>query len=331
MNYQFLVTEELAGERIDGVIARQLQLEAHALSWIERTGISRSKVASWISAGLVSVNGQPIDKSSHRVKFGASISLILPAVVDSPLAADPAVTLSIIFEDQDLLVINKPAGLVVHPGAGHSGSTLLNGLIAYLGPHFRAVGASNRPGLVHRLDKDTTGLMVVAKSALAFENLVQQFSVRDVSRTYLAIVLKRPKLDHIIDLPLGRDSKDRKKYSVQRKTGKAARTSWVVREVLRYGMLLELQLATGRTHQIRVHLQAAGSPIVGDQTYGPTLAEIPAPLRPAVKAFHRQALHACELRLIHPRSGEPKTFHCPMPDDMSELLTLFRGGEGLAG
>lgn len=274
---------------------------------------SRNRLQAWLKAGHIRVDGaagaarQPVSGGEH-----VDLAPPLPPEGGSPQAQ--RMPLSIVYEDRDLIVIDKPAGLVVHPGAGVPDRTLLNALLA----HCRALAAVPRAGIVHRLDKDTSGLMVVAKNVTAQADLVKQLAERSMRRVYLAVVHGEPPLGGAIDAPVGRDARVRTKMAVSSR-GKEARTSYRVLE--RYGRaaLVECRLETGRTHQIRVHFQHIRHPLFGDPVYRRGARGTP--------SFPRQALHACELSLIHPRSHRAMRWRAPPPRDMRRLIEALRAGQ----
>ena len=275
---------------------------------------SRSRLQAWLKAGHVKVRrggAQIAVERSTQVAGNESVEIAPPPAAD--LAQPPAqrLPLAIVFEDRDLIVLNKPAGLIVHPGAGNPDRTLMNALLA----HAPALRQVPRAGIVHRLDKDTSGLMVVAKNLSAQARLAAQLAERSVARTYLAVVHGVPPERGLIDAPIGRDTRARTRMTVTRR-GKEARTRYRVLEPLGNAALVECKLETGRTHQIRVHLQHLHHPVVGDPVYR----------RGAARnlAFGRQALHAAELELVHPRSGKPKRWKAPLPADMKKLLAELR-------
>ncbi len=302
------VAESEAGVRLDQFLAG-------------RTEFSRSRLLRWLKAGKVRVNGT-VRAASYRVRAGDRVLLTVPPPEPAELTPE-ALPLEILYEDGDLLVVNKPPGLVVHPGAGHQGGTLLNALLAHC-PELAQVGDISRPGLVHRLDKDTSGLLVVAKSALAHERLVRQFQERQVEKTYLALVWGRlPEAEGEIAGDIGRHPSERKKMSVHGKKGKAALTTWrVLREFPGPLTLAALSPKTGRTHQLRVHLTALGHPIVGDATYGGGAARFKGHpgLQGVKKLVHRQLLHAWRLSFTHPRTGERLGFEAALPEDFKGVL-----------
>jgi 23S rRNA pseudouridine1911/1915/1917 synthase len=235
--------------------------------------------------------------------------------------------LSVLFEDADIIVLNKPPGLVVHPGAGHSHGTLVNALLHHC-DDLKGIGGSLRPGIVHRLDKDTSGCLVVAKNDEAHTSLSEQFKGRKVEKGYLALVYgEMETLDGVIALPIGRHPTERKKMSAQSRYSRPAETRWVVRESFLGLCLLDIDLKTGRTHQIRVHLASVGHPVVGDQVYGGTKRWKTIQtkgLRDRLKTIKRQMLHARKLTFCHPRNGRKMAFESPLPEDMALLLKALR-------
>jgi 23S rRNA pseudouridine1911/1915/1917 synthase len=292
----------LDGERIDRVVAML-------------TGCSRSEAADAIDTGTVRIDGRVATKGSLRVQAGQRVEVEGdPVRVQEPPTADPSVVLQVVHEDDDVVVIDKPAGLVVHPGAGHQGSTLVHGLLARY-PEVAGVGGDPvRPGIVHRLDKGTSGLLVTARNDAAHEALVEQLSDHLVDRHYRALVwghLETPL--GTIDAPVGRSRRDPLKMTVTA-TGREARTHYEVLatfdEPARVS-LLECRLETGRTHQIRVHLRSIGRPVVGDDLYGGTRDTLPA---------SRPFLHAAELAFTHPATGERVQFESPLPAELTDLL-----------
>ncbi len=272
---------------------------------------SRSRIQQWMEDGHVLVDGQPA--RAKATVLGDETVTVVPQAAQSEQAFQPEdMALDIVHEDASIIVINKPAGLVVHPAAGNWTGTLLNGLLH----HAPALAGVPRAGIVHRLDKDTTGLMVVAKTLQAQTDLVRQLQQRSVQRNYLALVWGTARPSGRIEAPIGRHPRDRLKMAVvEEDSGKPALTRY---ERLGAGQLsgtpvslVRCQLETGRTHQIRVHMQHAGYPLVGDGVYGK---------QHLASAFGRQALHACRLGLDHPRSGKPRTWTAPLPEDMRQLL-----------
>lgn len=324
LQFSFVVDSAQAEVRLDVAVTDYLRRISEEVGEEEPLfRPTRSRVAVWISEGRVTVQGSPARKAGHRLSIGEHVSLRVPLPEGTEIVPDSSIPLNIVFEDKELLVIDKQAHLTVHPGAGVKGGTLVNAVLAHLGGTLPGVGSPARPGIVHRLDKGTSGLLLVAKTGRAYESFVQQFLNRSVSRRYVALVGKLPQGGPTIALPIGRDQRDRTRMAAV-KQGKEAVTEWSMREALGYGFLLELQLRTGRTHQIRVHLQARGAPILGDLKYGPPAAEVPGPLRPKVAALGRQALHAEQLTFLHPTDGTRMTFSAALPDDLAELVAACR-------
>jgi 23S rRNA pseudouridine1911/1915/1917 synthase len=306
------IAPEEGGARLDQFLTRQLDF-------------SRARLQRWLKAGLVLVNGTP-RPPSYKVRAGDAISLEVPPPEPSPLLPE-AIPLEIVYEDRDLLVVNKPPGLVTHPGAGHKIGTLLNALLHHC-PELQEIGDVSRPGLVHRLDKDTSGLLVVAKTDLAHRSLVSQFQKHEVKKKYLALVWGRlPEKQGRIAQEIGRHPTERHKMSVHARRGKEAVTRWRVKqEFLGPLTLVELIIETGRTHQIRVHMTSLGHPVLGDATYGGGASRLKsAPpallgLKPLVK---RQMLHACQLSFSHPRSGEEVGWEAALPGDFQKVMDFF--------
>ena len=308
---------EDVGERLDRFLARQL------------IGLSRSRLKQLIEAGHVRAGGATLSDPSYKVKAGQVFELDLPA----PAPATPrgqAIDLAIVYEDGDLIVIDKPAGMVVHPAPGNPDMTLVNALIAHCGDSLSGVGGERRPGIVHRLDKDTSGLLVVAKNDVTHQALAADFAARRIDRRYLAVVWGMPKArEGDIQGPIGRHPVDRKRMAVVRRGGKPALTHYRVLEALGPGAsLVECRLATGRTHQIRVHLASIGHPLLGDPVYGRESAERRARLTPEGRAvfaeLHRQALHAATLGFRHPRSGARLAFESALPLDLARLINALK-------
>ncbi len=281
---------------------------------------SRSRLTGWIREGLATRNGESArPRDPVRIDDRLELTVTLPDQIDD---APEAIALDIVYQDADVLVINKPAGLVVHPGAGNASGTLVNALL-YFDPTLRAVP---RAGIVHRLDKDTSGLLVVARNVEAHAALVEQLAARSISRRYLAVVVGEVIAGATIAAPIDRHPRDRLRMAV-RAEGREAVTHYRVAERFRAHTLLRCQLETGRTHQIRVHLASIRRPIVGDPLYGGGL-KLPkaasTELSEALRAFRRQALHAEQLEFIHPRSGKLIANSAPLPADMEALLAALR-------
>jgi 23S rRNA pseudouridine1911/1915/1917 synthase len=276
----------------------------------------------WLKTDLVQVN-VTVRPASYRVRAGDTVSLTVPPPEPSPLTAQD-LPLDVVFEDRDIIVVNKPPGLVVHPGAGHREGTLLNALLHHC-PDLQEIGDASRPGLVHRLDKDTSGLIVVAKTALAHAALVSQFQARQVAKRYLALVWGRmPGPTGEIAGEIGRHPTDRQKMSVHARRGKEAVTLWrVLREFPGPLTLLELTPKTGRTHQLRVHLTSLGHPILGDTAYGGGLSRLKS--APSLKGLTapRQMLHAAMLSFTHPRTGGTVGWEAEVPEDFQRVLAFL--------
>jgi 23S rRNA pseudouridine1911/1915/1917 synthase len=310
---RIVVPSDHTGERVDRFLAGTLGT------------ISRSRVKTLIDEGRLSGDAGPITQPAELVRAGDTYILDLPA--PAPATPQPqAIPFPILFEDADLIVLDKPAGLVVHPAPGNLDGTLVNALLAHCGPGFTGIGAERRPGIVHRLDKDTSGVMVVAKTQLANDALTAAFASRDLDRAYTALVWGLPQpLAGEIEGPIGRDRRDRKRMAVVEHGGKPALTRYrSIRAWQTSLSLLECRLATGRTHQIRVHLSGRGHPIVGDPLYlrrVPTSAKsVREPLRGRLLDFPRQALHASTLGFRHPRTGRQICFEAALPADIKALL-----------
>jgi 23S rRNA pseudouridine1911/1915/1917 synthase len=288
--------------------------------------LSRSQVKRVVDEGLVLVN-HVHTKVGYRVRKGDIVFLQKRAPRVDYAVLPQNIPLHIIFEDPHILVVDKPAGVVVHPAAGNYQGTLVNALLFHC-TDLSGIGGSLRPGIVHRLDKNTSGLLLVAKSDEAHRGLTRQFAQHEIRKIYKALVYGNPREDEgIIDKPVGRHPTDRKKMSTGSRRGKDAVTRWRVHE--RYGIatLMEIDLQTGRTHQIRVHLAAAGYPLVGDSVYGsPKRANsiIHPLLRSKLKMMKRQALHAGEIGFSHPVTGERLSLSAPLPDDMAALCDFMR-------
>jgi len=308
---------------IDGPIPIPAALEGdrvdRALSFL--TGWPRAAVQELIEGGAVTVDGRVVAKS-HRLHEGNTLEVLAEPALDSDVRPepDPGVEVEVRFADDDVVVVAKPAGLVVHPGAGHASGTLVNGLLARF-PGIESVGDPARPGVVHRLDRDTSGLLMVARSARAYDSLVAQLASRSVERVYAALVWGRlSSARGMIDAPIGRSGARRTRMAV-RDEGKAARTEYKVVEAFELPVcsLVECTLETGRTHQIRVHLSAIGHPVVGDGTYGGARDQIPLP---------RPFLHAGTLGFDHPVTGERLRFVEPLPSELAEVLDRLRAANG---
>ena len=322
-----LLNLERAG-RLDKVLAEALACDEAA----QALGFSRARVQQLLKEGLVSLSGSVITDANHKLK-GESVACSV--IVPPPVAAEPqaeVIPLSIVFEDEDMLVIDKPAGLVVHPAAGNWEGTLVNALLAHCGASLSGIGGVARPGIVHRLDKDTSGLMVVAKNDFAHQKLTAQFADRSLSRVYQALVWGVPSpISGEIKGAIGRHPRSRQKMAVVEHGGKDALTYYGVTEAFgTLASLVECKLATGRTHQIRVHMAHVGHPVVGDPLYGSQRGKGGAARKDETGIvgllgdFERQALHAGAIRFIHPRSSKALNFKAPLPEDMADLLKKLR-------
>lgn len=304
-----------AGERLDRMLARRFG------------DLSRTRLKHLVEDGRVSVNGATITNPSERVKPGQLVAVAVPAAT-AALPAAQAMALDIRYEDADLLVLQKPAGLVVHPAPGNADGTLVNALLAHCGESLAGIGGVRRPGIVHRLDKDTSGLMVIAKTERAHAKLAADFAARRIERAYLALVwgVPSPRAGEIVGA-IGRNPANRKTMAVVRRGGKPALTRYRVLRVFKdVAALVECRLATGRTHQIRVHLAERGHPVIGDPIYGRSRGRkraLPEPIRSALEAFPRQALHAAKLGFDHPTTSEHLDFTDDIPSDMSGLIRIL--------
>jgi 23S rRNA pseudouridine1911/1915/1917 synthase len=342
-----MVAAAEAGERLDRVLARHV------------AELSRSRLKALIEAGAVALDGRTIRDANHRVNSGAAITVDVPPPEPAKPAAE-AIPLRVIYEDDDIIVIDKPRNLVVHPAAGNWTGTLVNALIAHCGDSLSGIGGERRPGIVHRLDKDTTGVMVVAKNDRAHQALAAQFADHGKSdgsfeRSYLALVWGAPERPHgTVDKPIDRHPKARDRMAV-RQGGREAVTHWQAlerytgkpgpRRVGKAGKpekpeapvasLLACRLETGRTHQIRVHLASIGHPVMGDQVYGggfrTKAALLPPEAQAALEALGRQALHAHILAVKHPSTGEIVTFRSELPPDLTRLRSALAAPGGDRG
>lgn len=306
------IPDGLAGSRLDLVLAEQFP------------EFSRSRLQHWIKQGQVQLDGRPC-RAKERVRGGEEVSL-RPLLYDEVADAPQAMALDLCYEDDCLLVLNKPAGIVMHPAAGNPDGTLLNGLLS----HYPPLQQIPRAGIVHRLDKETSGLLVVAKTLPAQHSLVRQLRERGVKREYRAIVQGVMISGGTVDAPIGRHPVNRLRMAVI-ETGKPARTHYRVLQRFRAHTYLKVNLETGRTHQIRVHMSHIHHPLLGDPLYGGRL-KLPAGVneetRQALRAFRRQALHAARLELMHPVTGEIVAWEAPLPSDMQRMLMLLAQDAG---
>jgi 23S rRNA pseudouridine1911/1915/1917 synthase len=305
------VPEELAGMRLDQCLAEMFP------------DYSRSKLQTWIKAGRVKVDGVAL---RGREKLDGGEEIELDAEAEVVLESDPEdIPLDIVYEDDSLLIINKPAGLVVHPAVGNWNGTLVNALLN----HDPNLNVLPRAGIVHRIDKETSGLLMIAKTLQAHNSLVEQLQERSINREYLALVKGWMTAGGTVDAPIGRHPVDRKRNAVRR-DGKEAVTHYRLEQRFKRHTLIRVKLETGRTHQIRVHMSHINYALVGDQVYGGRF-QMPADCSPelaeALRAFKRQALHATKLGLEHPETGEYCEWEKPMPDDMQNLVNLLAANE----
>ncbi len=287
----------------------------------DATGLSRARIQALIDEGRVAIAGTPARSASAKLAEGTPYSITIPPAAAAE-AAPEDIPLTIAYEDEHLIVVDKPAGMVVHPAAGNPAGTLVNALLHHCRGQLSGIGGVARPGIVHRIDKDTSGLIVVAKSNAAHEGLAAQFAAHSVHRRYLAVCAGHPQPpEGTVNARIGRSDSDRKKMTVlpnNSSRGKTAITHYKVLRRLESAALIECRLETGRTHQVRVHCASIGHPLLGDPAYGRT----PKPLRPLLEriGFERQALHAAELGFAHPVSGETVQFRSDLPQDMAELI-----------
>lgn len=280
--------------------------------------LSRARIQKLIEQGQVQLNGEPCTVKKQRVQEGDRLCLTIPDLEPLQLQPEP-IPLDILYEDDHLIILNKPSGMVVHPAPGHSSGTLVNALLAHCGDRLSGIGGVQRPGIVHRLDKDTSGAIAIAKTDVACQALQNQFRDKTAGREYLAIVYGAPKADEgMIDQPMGRHPVDRLKMAIvpEEKGGRSAVTLWQVEERLGNYAVMRFRLKTGRTHQIRVHTAFLGHPVVGDPLYSSN--------RSIGVNLNGQALHAERLRLIHPVTQEPVEAIAPIPEEFIRLLAVLR-------
>lgn len=302
MKQEFTVTAEEAGIRIDRYLSEKC------------SEISRSYLQKLLKEESVLVN-QKAAKSNYKVSSGDYIELFVPEAIEPEITAEE-MDLDIVYEDRDIILINKPKGMVVHPAAGHYSGTLVNGLMAHCRDDLSGINGVMRPGIVHRIDMDTTGVLIVCKNDMAHNSIAEQLKAHSITRKYYAVVHGILKEDNgTINAPIGRHPVDRKKMSVNDKNGRDAVTHYHVLERFRQFTYVECQLETGRTHQIRVHMASIGHPLLGDSVYGPAKS----PFR-----LNGQTLHAGVLGIIHPRSKEYMEFQAPLPEYFEDLLKKLR-------
>lgn len=319
--YILTVTENSAGQRLDKFLALNLP------------DLSRSRIQALIEQNMVSCSGKIITGTANKTKLHEQYIITIPAPAESHIKAQN-IAINIVYEDSDLLVINKQAGLTVHPAAGNRDNTLVNALLAYCGDTLSGIGGVARPGIVHRLDKDTSGLMVVAKNDKAHTRLSAQLADHTLGRTYNAVVWGeiRPASGTITG-NIGRSPINRQKMAVVKNGGKHAVTHYKTLQNFSIASLVECRLETGRTHQIRVHLTHIGNPLIGDPVYGQSTKSrlnqkiyrnLPENIIAALHNFTRQALHASHIRFIHPSANKEMSFTCPLPPDMQDLLDTLK-------
>lgn len=302
MKQHFLVEQEEAGIRIDRYLSDRLK------------DLSRSYLQKLLKEEAVLAGGRAV-KANYKVSAGESIELEIPEAVEPEIEPEQ-MDLDILYEDRDIILINKPKGMVVHPAAGHFNGTLVNGLMAHCQGELSGINGVMRPGIVHRIDMDTTGVLIVCKNDFAHSSIAEQLKVHSITRKYYAIVHGVLKTDSgTVNAPIGRHPVDRKKMSINEKNGRDAVTHYQVLERFKQFTYVECQLETGRTHQIRVHMAGIGHPLLGDEVYGPS--KCPFQLR-------GQTLHAGVLGIIHPRTGSYMEFSAPLPEYFDELLKKLR-------
>lgn len=301
--HKLTVTEDQAGQRLDRFVADLFP------------DISRAQVGKLIEQGLITINQFPV-KPATRVKPENVIQITIPEPTLLEVLPE-AIPLSVLYEDDSLIAINKPAGMVIHPSAGHPAGTLVNALLAHCGDSLSGIGGVMRPGIVHRLDKETSGVILVAKNDEAHISLSRQLKERTITKTYVAVVKGLPKNGKgTITTQIGRSRSDRKKMTVTKSGGRGAVTEYRVTSTLEKVSVVEITLVTGRTHQIRVHMKHINCPVVGDPVYSRGIGKFP---------IKRQALHAWRISFDHPVSGKSVTLTAPLPDDMARLISSVGG------
>ena len=297
-----ILTLDRSGERLDAALARLVP------------ELSRSQAQRLIEQGAVTCGGRPV-KKNEKLQSGDTLTLTLPEVQETALEAQD-IPLDVCYEDADVIVVNKPKGLVVHPAPGHPDGTLVNALLYHCGESLSGINGELRPGIVHRIDRDTSGLIIAAKNDTAHVRLAEQLQDHTLARTYRCIVVGGLREDSgTVDAPIGRCPTDRKKMAVV-SGGRRAVTHWTVLERFPGATYVECRLETGRTHQIRVHMAYIGHPILGDTVYGG---------KKAVPGLQGQCLHAVGLRFLHPRTGEMVELSCPLPEEFERQLKKYRG------
>lgn len=302
MRQSYVVPAEAQGVRIDKFLSEACD------------GLSRSYLQKLLKSELVEVDKRTV-KNSYKLSAGEKIEFEVPEAAEPEIKAED-IPLDIIYEDSDIILVNKPKGMVVHPAAGHYSQTLVNGLMYHCRDGLSGINGVLRPGIVHRIDMDTTGVLIVCKNDFAHNAIAEQLKVHSITRKYFAIVHGVIQEDEgTVDAPIGRHPVDRKKMSINRKNGKEAVTHYRVLERFRQFTYVECQLETGRTHQIRVHMASIGHPLLGDSVYGPSKSPF---------KLQGQTLHAGVLGIVHPRTGNYMEFSAPLPEYFSELLEKLR-------
>ena len=309
---ELTVTARESGMRLDHFIRTHLD------------SLSRSQIQSLIRDGLVTIS-EGRAKPALAVWEGLRVDVRLPEVRPAVPAAEP-LPITLLYDDEDIAVVNKPAGMVVHPAAGHTGGTLVNALLHHLGG-LSGIGGTERPGIVHRLDRGTSGVMVVAKNDRAHRALSHQFQARGIGKEYVTLVWGAPRAGEKVTRPIGRDPRHRQKMSSRAVRGRQAVTRILNVEPLGGVSLVRVAIDTGRTHQIRVHLSETGHPVVGDALYGGTRKSVP-PRLAAIARISRPFLHAARLTLAHPADGRTLSFEAPLPDELARMLEALRRASG---
>ena len=300
-----------AGERVDSFLAR--------MSAEEDEPLSRSSAAKLCEDGRVTVGGKSV-KKNYILREGESVVVVRPEPLPDEVVPEN-IPLDVIYEDADIIVVNKPSGMVVHPAPGNMTGTLVSALLYHCGSSLSGIGGVQRPGIVHRIDKDTSGLLVVAKNDNAHRSLSEQIALHTAYRRYMALCVGSPREDSgTVDAPIGRHPVDRKRMAIVG-GGREAVTHWTVTERFHGKSLIECRLETGRTHQIRVHMSSIGHPVLGDSVYGGDKCRA---AKEHAKYLSGQALHAYRLELDHPRTGERMSFEAPLPSEMLRLIEIFR-------
>ena len=310
-SFSWTVSPDDAGTRLDQFVASRLTEE------------SRSQIQNWIRKGCATVGGLAV-KTGYRTRTGDTVALEIPLILPPPHPFPEEMPLDVIYEDSDIAVINKPAGMACHAGAGLRSGTLVNALLYRMGPI--ETGDPERPGIVHRLDKFTSGVIITAKNNFSHTRLAHQFKCREIKKEYIALVHGVPSPPTgTVEFAIGRDPNNRKKMSIRARRKRSAVTHYIIRKNFGFAALLDVKIETGRTHQIRVHMAAKGHPVVGDFIYGGNrLKNLPDPIAKIVEASHRPFLHSGRVEFTHPRSGERLIFQAPLPEVLQEILDSLR-------